>query len=159
MGVLLKAVFDIFALHIAIRAELLHQCIDAFNTARIEPALPHMAKDGFADITIRLAIDSHIASDGEPEQRQRVERVTDRHLQRYVQLVRQPQHLPISPVALGCNLSRAKLPKVLEHACKQHGSVRDAVTDAFECFRQLLKRQVRVGRYEVEVKGDVLQVA
>ena len=48
---------------------------------------------------------------------------------------------------------------MFEHACKQDRPVVDAVTDAFQGLRSSLKRQVSVGRDEVQIKGNVFHVA
>ena len=81
-----------------------------------------------------------------------------RHLQINMHLVSQPQHLAVRPVTLGSNLGRAELTVMFEHAGKKHWLVVDAIAHPLKCRGQLFKRQVGVGRYEIQIKGNVFHV-
>ena len=64
--------------------------------------------------------------------------------------------MAVNPVALGRHLGRAQHRVVLEQAAQKHRLVGHPVAQALQSQRQLLERQVGVGRDEVQVKGDVV---
>ena len=83
--------------HLESRCQCIDQCLQALRVNRIQSAAPDMAKEGFRHIAAGLAIDA--TGDRQPQQGQRIERVARGHLQRNAVAMRQPQYLPVGPVA------------------------------------------------------------
>ena len=150
----LQAVLDCLTRDIPFGRELLEQSGQPSRVCGIGAAAPHMAKQGFTDISVGQAL--RVTGHRQPQQGQRIEGVGCRQLQLDVVLLCLPQHLPVGPVTFSRHLRRAQLPVVLEQRAKQHRLVDDLVAQPKQGLRQMFKRQISIGRDRIKVKGDLL---
>ncbi|MPN29594.1 hypothetical protein SDC9_177047 [bioreactor metagenome] len=94
----------------------------------------------------------------QPQQRQRLERVPGRHLQRYAQRPTKPCDMAVGPGALGRNTGRSGVGIALQQGSQQHRAVIHVIAEPLQRLGHLLQRQPCIGRHKVQIKGDVLHV-